>query len=205
MKQVKIMLIVLMLLTVSSVVFAQGITAKGVKVGLNLSTFTGDDADWEGVDKKMRIGFAIGGFITYEINEMFALQPELYYSMQGAKYKSSEGEDGTLIFKYNYIQVPILAKVNIPVEGSVAPNIFLGPAIGIKVSSKIWWEEEGEEEEEDAEDVKSTDFGLVFGAGVEFGKITVDARYNLGLSTIADEGDADDKNSVISLMVGYSF
>ena len=142
MKQVKIMLIVLMLLTVSSVVFAQGITAKGVKVGLNLSTFTGDDADWEGVDKKMRIGFAIGGFITYEINEMFALQPELYYSMQGAKYKSSEGEDGTLIFKYNYIQVPILAKVNIPVEGSVAPNIFLGPAIGIKVSSKIWWEEE---------------------------------------------------------------
>jgi serine/threonine-protein kinase len=55
-------------------------------------------------------------------------------------------------------------------------------------------------------DVKIMDFGLIFGAGVEFGKITVDARYNLGLTTIDDsEEEADVKNSVISIMVGYSF
>ena len=62
--------------------------------------------------------------------------------------------------------------------------------------------------------MKSTDFGLVIGAGVDFGlgvpgtgKITLDVRYSLGLSTIADvEGEeVDIKNGAFSLMVGFSF
>ena len=42
MKQVKIILIAISLLMISSAVFAQGITAKGVKGGLNIATLTGD-------------------------------------------------------------------------------------------------------------------------------------------------------------------
>ena len=57
--------------------------------------------------------------------------------------------------------------------------------------------------------MKSTDFGLVFGGGVDFGLgkgyFTIDLRYTLGLTTISDFEDEDVKNGAFSLMLGYSF
>ena len=213
MNKAKVILIAILLLIFSTVVFAQGITGKGIKVGLNLANWTGDDADFTGDldDKKIRTGFVFGGFITYEINETFSLQPEVYYSMMGVKYESSiEGEDFTVTFKTDYIQIPILAKFNLSTKNNVKPNIFIGPALSINLNAKYEMEVVGQTIEGDMKDfgmdIKSTDFGLVFGAGVNFGKISVDARYNLGLSTIPDtEEDVDIKNSVISIMLGYSF
>jgi hypothetical protein len=68
---------------------------------------------------------------------MFAIQPEVYYSMQGAKYEEEEDDvQVKVIFKYDYIQVPVLAKVNIPIESSIKPNVFLGPALGINVRAR---------------------------------------------------------------------
>ncbi|MCK4359357.1 MAG: PorT family protein [Candidatus Cloacimonetes bacterium] len=215
MKKSKIIGALVLVLLFSTSLLAQGITGKGVKLGMNLSTFTGDDADEEGLEKKMRIGLAVGGFITYSVNEMFALQPELYYSMQGAKYKSSEGDiDGTLIFRYNYIQIPILAKLNLSMESNIKPNILLGPSLGLNMSAKYEYTDElgdaveamGIDKKGDVENVKSTDFGLVFGGGVAVGPAVIDVRYNLGLTTVDDSVFEDDfKNSTISIMVGYSF
>jgi hypothetical protein len=58
------------------------------------------------------------------------------------------------------------------------------------------------------ENLKDTDYGLVFGGGVDFelgpGELTVDARYTLGLAKIYDSG-IDVNNRVISVMLGYSF
>ena len=121
-----------------------------------------------------------------------------------------EGEDFTMTFKTDYIQIPILAKFNLSTKNNVKPNIFIGPALGINLNAKYEMEVVGQTIEGDMKDfgmdIKSTDFGLVFGAGVNFGKISVDARYNLGLSDIPDtEEDVDIKNSVISIMLGYSF
>ena len=225
MKQGKIILIALLLLAFSSAVFAQGITAKGVKGGLNIATLTGDDVE----DAKSKIGFAFGGFITYEVNEMLSLQPEFLFTMKGVKfdyeetyeedgYESYEKSEGT--WNLNYLEIPVLAKLKIPMEGNIKPNVFLGPALGINISAthdsdyEYWVKDENGSiiyensgnDDGDIEDIKGVDFGIVFGVGVEFGKIIVDARYNLGLSTIADrEGDPKIKNSVISLMLGYSF
>jgi hypothetical protein len=114
--------------------------------------------------------------------------------------------------KLDYLEIPLLVKIMPGTKGSVKPYLFAGPAVAIKVSGKVKAEFEGESDEEDLEDVKGTDFGLVVGAGVDFGfgasgkgNLSVDIRYNLGLSTISDfEGD-DVKNGVFSLMVGYSF
>jgi hypothetical protein len=55
---------------------------------------------------------------------------------------------------------------------------------------------------------KGTDFGVVLGGGLDFllkkGKIVLDGRYALGLTTIS-ELHLDEKNRVISFMLGYSF
>ena len=143
MKQEKIILIALLLLAFSPAVFAQGITAKGVKGGLNIATLTGDDVE----DAKSKIGFAFGGFLTYEVNEMFSLQPELLFTMKGSKYDEEDtetDEDGwQSYYKYegswnlNYLEIPVLAKLKIPMEGNIKPNVFMGPALGINISATM--------------------------------------------------------------------
>jgi len=134
--------------------------------------------------------------------------------MKGAKAEREIlGETLKLTTKVNYLEIPVLAKLSIPTKGTVKPSLFVGPSLAIKLSSKAKWEYAGESEEEDIEELKSTDFGLVFGGGVDFalgqGKLTIDARYTLGLTKVGEpeegEEEVDMKNGAISIMVGYSF
>jgi len=189
----------------------------GVKAGVNLANLTGDDADMEEADKKMLLGFGGGAFGRFLLAEgQFCIQPEILYMMKGAKYEGTgDAEDAEAKIKANYICIPILLKYNIPTEGGFKPNVFVGPEFGILMSADITEEYEGEEEEEDIKDyLKSLDLGLTFGAGFDYavnetGKLTFDARYTMGLSTVDDTfGDDEEltiKNAVISVMVGYAF
>ena len=63
----------------------------GVKAGLNIASIGGDDADQilEGQSLDSKTGFAGGLFFMYQFSNMFAIQPEAYYTMKGATY--SEG------------------------------------------------------------------------------------------------------------------
>lgn len=197
----------------SASVSAQGLTA-GLKAGMNIANVHGDDvklAEALGVEFSSNIGLCVGGFVTYSLSDMFAIQPELLFTMKGAKMEVA-GYKETV--KVNYLEIPVLAKLSIPTPGNVKPSLFVGPSLAIKLSAKAEWEEDGESGEEDiSEEVKSTDFGLVFGAGIDFGlgqgKLTVDARYTLGLTKVQkpeeEEEEVDMKNGAISIMVGYSF
>jgi hypothetical protein len=186
----------------------------GVKVALNSAKLHGEDVeDFEdllgaGLDSKL--GFCFGGFVTFSMHEMFAIQPEVLYTMKGAKMEESiMGETLYVWVNLTYLEIPVLAKLQIPTQGGVKPSIFAGPALGIKLSGKIKAEYAGESEEEDIEDMKNTDLGLVIGGGIDFGlgkgMLIVDLRYTLGLSSISEFEDEDVKNGVFSLMVGISF
>ena len=225
-----ITLAIVLVFAMSSFAFERGVTGYGMKAGLNLANFTGDDADaGEGEDKKARMGFAAGGFVTYGITEMFAVQPELLYTMKGAKY---EWDGGSETVKFDYLEIPVLAKVSIPTEGNIGPHFFIGPSLGILLGAKNKVEIDGEDPEglagdHDVKDeTKSTEFGLVFGAGVDIGMphsaITIDGRFGLGLTGTCEDytyetydeetmemvtvtEKLDVKNTVISFKVGYSF
>lgn len=210
----------------STFVYAVEGLSAGAKVGVNLANIYGDDVDiyTDGLDTKMKIGVAFGAFIEYSINNYLAVQPELLYTMKGAKTEKTDlvipGIGPVANFQRtmsaNYFEIPILAKLSIPTKGNVKPNLLLGPGVAIKLSAKDKAEGEiagvsSSVETDISDDVKSIDFGLVFGAGVDFakvgpGKITVDARYILGLTKPDDTGeDKNIKNSVISIMFGYCF
>jgi len=180
----------------------------GLKAGLNISNISGDDAG----SPDSKTGFAGGLFFMYKFSNMFAIQPEVYYTMKGAKEKESfGGETVEATVSLDYIEIPLLLKLLIPIQGSsINPVIFAGPAVGINTTAKAKLEAGGESFEEDIEDVKSTDFGLVFGGGVGFpvgkNELGFDVRYILGLSTIDDSAEAFDvKNGVINFNVYFGF
>jgi hypothetical protein len=181
----------------------------GLKAGLNIANIGGSDADQlVGQSLDTKTGFSGGVFFNYQFNNMFAIQPEAYYSMKGATYSVS-GADLTV--SLDYIEIPVLLKLIIPVEGSnIKPSIFAGPAIGFNTTHKMKVEVSGQSVEMDIPDTKSTDFSLAFGGGIDFalgkGLLGADIRYILGLSTIDNSSDPwDVKNNVININVYYGF
>jgi len=198
--------ILLVLAAFTSISFAQ--MQFGLKAGANISNLIGDDA----IDTETKTGFAAGVFFMYQFSTMFAIQPEIYYTMKGATEKQSiSGVTVDFTYTLDYIEIPLLLKLLIPIQGSsINPAIFAGPAIGINTTAKFKAEAQGQTLEEDLEDVKSTDIGLVVGAGIGFpvgeNELGFDLRYILGLTTIDDSADEFDiKNSVVNFNVYFGF
>ena len=186
----------------------------GVKAGLNLSTLTGDVAYY---DVKSKAGFHVGGFAEFKITDKFAVQPELLYSTQGGKISFSSSDDFSYTndkrdIKLGYLNLPVMAKYYI-IPGL---SVEAGPQVGFLLSAKneyqiyssVSEDLSGSGEEDIKDDSKSVDFGFNLGAGYEFTEnIFVQARYNLGLSSINEDSDSDIdvKNGVLQLSFGYKF
>lgn len=210
-RTIKVMLIgaVALMLLLPNSSLAKRITG-GLKIGMNSANLHGEamkELEEElGEELKSKLGLCAGGFIRFNISETFAIQPEILYTMKGAKFEATIFDE-TMTFKMNlsYLEIPVLVKLMIPTLSGVKPSLFAGPTLAIKLSGKTKLEYAGETEEEDIEEMKDTDFGLIIGAGVDFGRLTVDLRYVLGLTEISEEAEEETKNGVISLLVGYSF
>lgn len=210
------------LLFTAVVVFAFGVSSAqdmnfGVKAGLNVANLTGDIEDANSL-----IGAHAGVFAEFKISDKFSFQPELLFSMQGAKQKFSEteiiaGETYTYTEeskeKLNYINIPLMAKYYAAEKFSLE----VGPQIGFLMSAKndyeytetyagVSYSESGSVDVK--EFYKGIDFGLNFGVAYDFTEnLLAGVRYNLGLSNINDVGDSNYKikNSVFQVSLGYRF
>ena len=181
----------------------------GVKGGLNLANFEGDT---DGLDMKSRTGFHVGGFVAVKLSDKFTLQPEVLYSVQGAKADNFEYDlNGTvyiadLDYNLSYVNVPLMLKY----YAAEKFNIEVGPQVGFLTAAKVKATVNGISAEEDAkEQFESLDFGVNVGAGYDFTEnLSAGLRYNLGLSNIAKTEPGDDskiRNAVFSVSLGYKF
>lgn len=179
-------------------------TKSGLRVGGTFMTFGGDDAP---SDLDRRGGWLLGGFAVFDVTGPFALQPELNYVQKGAE---SESGGSTVTTKLNYIELPILAKIQTPSAGLVSPSVFLGPSAALNIKAE---QEVGSSTSDIDDDIRGFDLGAVFGVGVDanvgVGTLLVDARYSLGLIDISDDDDLAEepslRNQGFMLTVGYAF
>jgi hypothetical protein len=184
------------MLCVTSVAFSQAEFAIGIKAGPNFAKIDGDAS--AGENYKSRTGFHGGAFALIKLTKI-GIQPEIIFSQQGSKVKINSQD---LESNFSYINIPVMLKVYL-VAGL---NIQVGPQFGFVASAK---QEQidafsGDVTKEDVKDqMKKSDISAGLGAGwdLPFG-LTVDARYNLGLSKI-NEGSGDIKNQVFQLSLGY--
>jgi len=183
-----------LLLLSTSALSAGEFSSRGMKIGISSARFVGKDIPGKGVSAMP--GFAIGGFFSYKFNERFSIQPEIFFTTKGTKINTIG--DVHLANLFAYFEFPVLVKMTFLSESRVKPNVFYGPALAFKYfalnNTGI------------LEDIRSTDFGLILGAGFEFWKISLDVRYNRGLVNFDKSSeDIDLKNSAVSFMIGYSF
>lgn len=166
----------------------------GVKGGLNLSTWTQDESKW-------RVGFHVGGFANIKFNKMFAIQPELMYSMEGNAWDSEISQTvlGTEYYAKSKYSVTT-HKLIVPVMFQVTPirelTLEAGPQFGFNLSMKghldfetnvIGQKNYEEDLDYDSDDYNTFELGLALGARYNIAKnMSVGARYVYGLTPLVD-------------------
>ncbi|OOV17522.1 porin family protein [Flavobacterium sp. LM4] len=174
-------------------------TEFGIKGGLNMSNLYTDDAD----DENVLFGFNAGVYATLPVSDFVAIQPELLFTTRGSKLEYNNALiEGNAKFKLNYIEVPLLVRVNLTKNF----NIHAGGYASYLVSSKVTGEGSFNFEEEfDTDNFNKFDAGIAAGVGLDFNPISIGVRYNYGLTTIVKDGDdsSDLKNSNLSLYLSY--
>jgi len=174
-------------------------TEFGIKGGLNMSNLYKDDAD----DKNVLFGFNAGVYATLPVSDFIAIQPELLFTTRGSKLEYNNAlAQGNVKLKLNYIELPLLVRVNITKNF----NIHAGGYASYLVSAKSTGDGDFEfEDQYNTDDFNKFDAGIAAGIGVDFNPISVGLRYNYGLTTIVKDGDnsSDAKNSNLSLYLSY--
>lgn len=181
---------------------AQSPVDIGVRGGVTQATFYGDDV----FSNDFRPGFTGGVFLNYQVNEAFSIQPEVLYSVRGAKNHFNEA--GTLEnvrVRQDVIEIPVLFKLSAPLS-PITPRLYVGPALGFVTNSEV--------NGNDADDAFSdADFSGVVGGEIAFAvnkgplsEIALDGRYNLGLTELGDvEGFEEVSTSAFTGTLSLSF
>jgi hypothetical protein len=185
----KLLLSLCLLLTIG--LFANQAVAQtgfGIRGGVNFANL--NDIDGEVESRTALMG---GFYFNFPVtNSPVSIQPEVLYSQKGF-------ETGDDTFQLDYIEIPVLAKFDFITDGSITPNVYFGPYVGFNVNADISGENNdffGGNSEADIEDsVENTDFGVVVGAGLDFGRIDLGVRYSAGLTEIYEDGLFEDNNS----------
>lgn len=165
----------------------------GVKGGLNLYNINNDN----GAEYDSKAGFHLGLLGHIHLSKKFAIQPELVYSQQGAKYTTSGVETKVDL---GYLNIPVMFQYMF--ENGF--RIQAGPQVGIMINAES---ETNNVETELNDNLAAIDFALGAGLGwihtpSGFG---VDARYNFGITNINENSSVKSSNRGFQLGVFYQF
>ena len=176
------------------------------KAGINISTLSNKD------NAKVKVGFTAGAEAEYQLTKQLSLSAGALFSMQGAKSTTVFREvDNTTkeirevdiknTMEFDYINVPILANYYI-IEG-LAVKLGIQPGFNIVAKRKRTdgVDKVSENLKNLGVDVRKVDFSIPIGISYELNDFVVDARFNLGLTEVADL--VKSKNRVFQITFGY--
>ncbi|MFW6080031.1 MAG: porin family protein [Gemmatimonadota bacterium] len=192
---------------------AQSITL-GAKAGATFATVGGDEAVSDAASN--RTGLSFGATAEFGVSPLLSIQPELLFVQKGAEFADSDFGDAT--FNFNYLEIPVLAKISVPSAGLASPYLYVGPSISFQSGCSISSEDQGVSAELDCDNdlvdipTNSVDFGFLGGVGLGVGmgpgEVAVDVRYNLGLADVVDTPEGEDvtsiKNRAFGVSLGYA-
>lgn len=136
------------------------------------------------------MGYGAGGYWGFNLSKNMAFQAEVVYSQLSQQYRDQNLKRR---IDLDYLYVPLLIVLNTDITKSVNLNVTAGPQFGINMGSNI---DSGGGSGSDTLTaviaVKATDFGIAYGAGLDFrlsSVVSVDLGFRgmKGLVDISDE------------------
>jgi hypothetical protein len=180
--------------------YGQAQLSIGLKAGPNFASINTEES--AEANYKNRTGFHGGAFLLIKAAK-FGVQPEVIFSQQGSKVEI-DGEN--FESNFSYINIPVIVKLYL----AAGINIQVGPQFGFATKAETPIEDQfGVVTVQDVKDkMNSSDMTAALGLGwdLPFG-LSVDARYNMGLSKIYKDAPSNQtenaKNQVFQLSLGY--
>ncbi len=167
----------------------------GIKGGINVSKLNSDF-----LQEENRLGYQVGAWARLGGMGLY-LQPEAYLGSKGSDFKfSQEGNevatDGKV--KFTTLDVPLLLGTKIgPQNFNV--RFMAGPVISFIIDDKSTFQNVTQQ----FNDYKNQTWAAQAGAGIDFGNLSIDARYEAGLSNISKNDQFDQKQNLWHISLGY--
>lgn len=211
-------------LVISVMSFAQMKPSFGVKAGLSSATIKGDAAgsfnnlvDLSGgaFTTKSHTGFYAGAFASLPVSEAVSIEPGVYYSQKGYELNGALsvkgmdflGANAKAVLNSNYIDVPLLLKVNM--NGF---QVFAGPQVSYLVNADLHTTAGAlgfnilNSTMDATGQLNRWDAAVTGGLGYQFGNgLTLSAAYDHGLSRINAGKNLDAYNRSFKVGLGYRF
>ena len=205
MKKILLIFAVFLAFTYCNESFGQLNLKIGPKVGFNASKLS---TNLDTISSQFKSGFQLGIFAR--IGKKVYLQPELYYTTQGGVFESNS-QNWKQNIKIGSLDVPVLIGVSFINSDLLNIRIHAGPVASFVVNKTIEEEKSITGPIEEA-DIKSANWYIQAGAGVDLWKFTLDVRYQVGLNKIIDEVDYQNQtvsfntsNNVWVVSLGFKF
>jgi hypothetical protein len=164
----------------------------GIKFGPTFTEFSSDALDYNN-----RTGIHAGLFFGGNRDGLLGLQSELNWIR-----KRTEVESNSQQIRIDYVQVPVLLRLNIGSRSASGPAIYAlgGPALDIKIADEV----EGITLDDGFE---GADVTLVFGGGLEVARVVIEGRWDKGLRRINNTFSdlTEIKKQTFTILAGIRF
>jgi hypothetical protein len=172
----------------------------GVKAGVNLAKLNADFASEEN-----RLGYQIGAWARIG-GASFYVQPEAYIGSKGNKFISFTQDNGNEVqaegkVKFTTLDVPVLFGTKFGAK-NLNFRVMAGPVISFILDENSTFSS-AYQQATDFSNYKNQALGAQFGAGVDVGSISVDLRYEAGLSNISKSEKYSQKPNLFQLSLGF--
>ena len=135
---------------------------------------------------KFKPGLVLGVEGEYQLSDLFALGTGVLYSQQGERYDLPSDSKEYDKVKYDNINIPLLAvfktRIGLSVKCGIQPEFVIG-----KPDFKA----------------RKVNLSLPLGLSYEYKNLSLDLRYNLGLTNVWDYVNSTEKNRTIMITLGY--
>jgi hypothetical protein len=167
----------------------------GVTAGWNSSTLAFDPAQDRVRGPDQRSGLLGGAFVRLPLSNRADLRTEFLVSQKGARQLFRFDDE----LELTDIEVPVLVRFKLHRADAPGAHLFAGPTFAFTTAATYHDEGVSVNVKDDLEG--TTDVGLTVGGGVQFGRVSLDARYTWGLSSLLTDGDtnASVKNRTFSV------
>ena len=199
----KTLFLLLFLSLLSFGVFAQDLFSVGVKAGYTLTKFDLENYNQRlfKIDPDASSGYLAGIYTRVRVFKGLSVQPELYYAKKKGEISFSGVNNDISIPDSSYtttaesLELPLLLHLRLLDFDVASVYAIGGPVVAFNLSNST--------EPEVDYVFENSNWTLLVGGGVEFWRMTVDARYEWSLSNTANLGDVGKFYNMLTLSVGF--
>jgi hypothetical protein len=192
-------LVLVALLALAGTAAGQDGVGFGIKGGVRYPDFSTDDLDLDN-----RLGWQAGVFFGGNRDGVIGVQAEVNW-LRNETDVPPIGAVPAGTVTLDYVQVPVLLKLNVGTRSSYAFNVFgvVGPSFEVLVRDEVSGFGGPTTSDYRFEDVN---VGLLLGGGIEVSRFILEARYTRGFRNINRDFDVSDiKLNSFAVLAGIRF